>query len=135
MANWCSKSQFPSIYNVSTFLRHLVTRKQSPSAALAPQLKQLHDLIVSRKREFRSVTEARVLADGAGIVDTTPTSGAPHDADARPDATADEDDQAEIQESAEDQAPLSSTLNPESLMQLRKDMTQRLEYVAQFCLH
>ncbi|KAF8760145.1 Subunit 17 of Mediator complex [Rhizoctonia solani] len=79
----------------------------SPSAALGPQLKRLHELITSRKREFRSITETRVLANGAGIVDS--------------------ESNGQAEPTGDDQASLSSALNPESLNQLRKDMTQRLE--------
>lgn len=120
----------PNLRDITQDGQLVFEEKQSPSAALAPQLKRLHDLITSRKREFRSITEARVLADGAGIVDAVLASGAPQNTDIPQDAGMDEDGQVEgptNESSGDDQAPLSSTLNPESLMQLRKDMTQRLE--------
>ncbi|KAG9128335.1 hypothetical protein FRC07_000447 [Ceratobasidium sp. 392] len=119
----------PNLRDIGNDGTLIFEEKQSPSAALAPQLKRLHDLITSRKREFRSITEARVLADGAGIVDVASLSGFPHPASVEMDTAAEEDGNAdETQEVAEeDQEHQSSTLNPESLMQLRADMIQRLE--------
>jgi hypothetical protein len=68
-----------------------------------------------------------VLANGAGIVDNDSTPGVLHKIEEPQDIVLDEDGQ--VEPTGEDQASLSSTLNPESLNQLRKDMTQRLEYV------
>ncbi|CAE6523531.1 unnamed protein product [Rhizoctonia solani] len=115
----------PDLRDITQDGQLVFEEKQSPSAALGPQLKRLHELITSRKREFRSITEARILANGAGIVDTESTPGVLHRIEEPQDVIADEDGQAEA--TGEDQVSLSSTLNPESLNQLRRDMTQRLE--------
>ncbi|KAG8739462.1 hypothetical protein FRC10_005592, partial [Ceratobasidium sp. 414] len=116
----------PNLRDIGNDGTLIFEEKQSPSAALAPQLKRLHDLITSSKREFRTITEARVLADGAGIVDA---AGLLHPTGAEMDAMPDEDGNIDsTQEIAEEeQEQKSSTLNPESLMQLRAEMTQRLE--------
>jgi hypothetical protein len=114
-----------------------LNRKQDASAALAPQLKRLHDLITSRKREFRTVTEARVLADGAGVVDAASSPGLPHSTGIDVDTAPEEDGHVEGQTqelNTEEQELQNSTLNPESLMQLRADMTQRLECVELFLM-
>ncbi|KAG9094220.1 hypothetical protein FRC06_011028 [Ceratobasidium sp. 370] len=119
----------PNLRDIGNDGTLIFEEKQSPSAALAPQLKRLHDLITSRKREFRTITEARVLADGAGIVDIALSPGLPHptgvEMDTAPEEDGNEDGTREIAE--EEQEQKSSTLNPESLMQLRADMIQRLE--------
>ncbi|CAE7113045.1 unnamed protein product, partial [Rhizoctonia solani] len=116
----------PDLQDITQDGQLVFAEKQSPSAALGPQLKRLHELITSRKREFRSITESRVLANGAGIVDTESTPGALHKIEEPQDVVVDEDGQ--IEAAGEDQAAtLSSTLNPETLNQLRRDMTQRLE--------
>ncbi|CAE6412767.1 unnamed protein product [Rhizoctonia solani] len=115
----------PDLRDITQDGQLVFEEKQSPSAALGPQLKRLHELITSRKREFRSITEARVLANGAGIVDNDSTPGVLHKIEEPQDIVLDEDGQ--VEPIGEDQASLSSTLNPESLNQLRKDMTQRLE--------
>ncbi|CAE6397893.1 unnamed protein product [Rhizoctonia solani] len=115
----------PDLRDITQDGQLVFEEKQSSSAALGPQLKRLHELITSRKREFRSITEARVLANGAGIVDNESTPGVLHKTEEPQDIVLDEDGQAEP--TGEDQASLSSSLNPESLSQLRKDMTQRLE--------
>ncbi|KDN51029.1 hypothetical protein RSAG8_00658, partial [Rhizoctonia solani AG-8 WAC10335] len=114
----------PNLRDITQDGQLVFEEKQSSSAALGPQLKRLHELITSRKREFRSITEARVLANGAGIVDTESAPG-PQKIEEPQDIVVDEDGQVEA--TGEDQASLSSTLNPETLNQLRRDMTQRLE--------
>ncbi|CAE6455204.1 unnamed protein product [Rhizoctonia solani] len=115
----------PDLRDITQDGQLVYEEKQSSSAALGPQLKRLHELITSRKREFRSITEARVLANGAGIVDTESTPGVLHKIEEPQDTALDEDGQVEA--TGEDHVSLSSTLNPESLNQLRRDMTQRLE--------
>ncbi|GAB1520006.1 hypothetical protein RhiTH_003079 [Rhizoctonia solani] len=115
----------PDLRDITQDGQLVFEEKQSPSAALGPQLKRLHELITSRKREFRSITETRVLANGAGIVDSESSPGAVNKTEEPQDMIVDEDGQAEP--TGDDQASLSSALNPESLNQLRKDMTQRLE--------
>ncbi|QRW16088.1 BAG domain protein [Rhizoctonia solani] len=65
----------PDLRDITQDGQLVFEEKQSPSAALGPQLKRLHELITSRKREFRSITETRVLANGAGIVDSERASG------------------------------------------------------------
>ncbi|KAG9082091.1 hypothetical protein FS749_007123 [Ceratobasidium sp. UAMH 11750] len=119
----------PNLRDIGNDGTLIFEEKQSPSAALAPQLKRLHDLITSRKREFRTITEARVLADGAGIVDAASSPGLLHptgvEVDTAPEEDGNVDNTQDIAE--EEQEQKGSTLNPESLMQLRADMTQRLE--------
>ncbi|EUC57831.1 subunit 17 of mediator complex protein [Rhizoctonia solani AG-3 Rhs1AP] len=115
----------PNLRDITQDGQLVFEEKQSSSAALGPQLKRLHELITARKREFRSITEARVLANGAGIVDTESTPGVLHKIEEPQDIIVDEDGQVET--TGEEQASLSSTLNPETLNQLRRDMTQRLE--------
>ncbi|CAE6398963.1 unnamed protein product [Rhizoctonia solani] len=115
----------PDLRDITQDGQLVFEEKQSSSAALGPQLKRLHELITGRKREFRSITEARVLANGAGIVDTESTPGIIHKTEEPQDIIVDEDGQVET--TGEEQPSLSSTLNPETLNQLRRDMTQRLE--------
>ncbi|QRV72521.1 subunit 17 of mediator complex protein [Ceratobasidium sp. AG-Ba] len=116
----------PNLRDIGNDGTLIFEEKQSPSTALGPQLRRLHDLIISRKREFRTITEARVLADGAGIIDTVSSSGAHLPANVEADVfPEDEGDGTQDVNGEEEQQNVA--LNPESLMQLRTEMIQRLD--------
>lgn len=76
------------------------------------------------------MTEARILADGAGVVDATSSPGLARTTGVEPDSTLDEDGNIDTQmQDTDDPEVQDASLNPESLMQLRIDMIQRLECV------
>lgn len=81
------------------------------------------------------MTEARVLADGAGVVDASSSPELPRSVGVEPDSAVDEDGNFDGQvQDTEDTEVQVASLNPESLMQLRNEMTQQLEYAKQISL-